>query len=92
MSFCAAQVSELIYLLQLEAVQATVVRRLYQPSFQTRWPREMSHEITEQQAQKKVAVRSQLLQHPKENRLWRLVAAQDEKWIFFGSFAQSHWL
>jgi [histone H3]-lysine36 N-dimethyltransferase SETMAR len=61
----------------------TVARHLHQLGFANRRPRLIPHELTEEQAKKRVTICKQLLANPQDLRFWRRIVTVDEKWVFF---------
>jgi histone-lysine N-methyltransferase SETMAR len=68
---------------ELGPSQPTIVRHLHQLGFENRRPRVMPHELTNQQAKRRVDLCSQLLANPMDIRFWRRIVTGDEKWIYF---------
>ena len=68
---------------ELGASKDTVLRHLHQLGFANKRPREIPHELTDQQAQRRVTLCKQLLSNPRDLHFWRRIVTGGEKWIFF---------
>ena len=70
---------------EVECSQSTVQRKLVELSKINRRFRVVPHELTHQQAQRRVDVCQQLLAEGLDGRTIRLIVTCEEKWIFFRS-------
>jgi histone-lysine N-methyltransferase SETMAR len=62
---------------------ATIMRHLHRLGFESKRPRVLPHELTPNQAQRRVNTCRQLLENPLDAQFWRRIITGDEKWIFF---------
>lgn len=60
----------------------TILRHLKKLDFVHKKPRQDPHELTEEQANRRVEVCSQLLLNPLDDRFWKRIVTSDEKWVY----------
>ena len=65
--------------------QSTINRRLRKLDYVLKRPRKDPHNLTQEQARRRIDVCTQLLQNPLDDRFWRRIVTCDEKWIFFNN-------
>ena len=66
---------------EVQSSQTSVVRHLHQLGFRSRQPRMVPHDLTPAQAQQRVTLCAELLRNPTDDRFWRRIITNDEKWI-----------
>jgi histone-lysine N-methyltransferase SETMAR len=67
---------------ELGSSRETIRRHLHALGFENKRPRVLPHELTPEQAQKRLNICRQLLQNLNDARFWRRIVTSDEKWIF----------
>ena len=70
---------------ELGIPQTSIVRHLHTLGKVNRRCREVPHELTEIQAQRRVETCRKLLQNPRDERFIRRIVTCDEKWIYFSN-------
>ena len=68
---------------EVQSSQTSVVRHLHQLGFHSRQLRMVPHDLTPAQAQQRVTLCAELLRNPTDDRFWRRIITNDEKWILF---------
>jgi histone-lysine N-methyltransferase SETMAR len=78
---------------ELDIPQTSIVRHLHALGMVNRRCREVPHDLTENQAQRRVDTCRILLQNPHDERFFRRIVTCDEKWIYFDNpDKQNQWL
>lgn len=78
---------------ELGTPQTTVIRHLHQLGKVNRRCRQVPHDLTQQQAQRRVDACQQLLTNPWDDRFIRRIVTCDEKWVYFSNpDKENQWL
>lgn len=78
---------------ELDIPQTSVVRHLHALGKVNKCCREVPHDLTENQAQKRVETCRKLLENPRDDRFIRQIVTCDEKWVYFSNpDKQNQWL
>lgn len=70
---------------ELDVSQRTVVRHLKAIGKVNRRCREVPHDLTENQAKRRIETCTKLLENPRDYRFLRQIVTSDEKWIYFSN-------
>ena len=71
---------------------STIDRHLQHLGLETRRPREIPHELTPEQAQRRVDVCKQLLENPMDERFLKRIVTCDEKWVYLRNpYTRKQW-